>query len=92
MSRYEIRHEDKGLAFGNDSVCGEFLMIWKRPDDPVQRTAQDTFGPDSEEVLVDEDTILTHLTREKYLALLSEHGFSEEELAQEYEKRNGVWV
>jgi hypothetical protein len=31
MSRYEVIHEDKGLAFGKDHACGEFLMIWKRP-------------------------------------------------------------
>ena len=30
MSRLEVLHDDKGLAFGKDHVCGDFLMIWKR--------------------------------------------------------------
>lgn len=84
MSRFQVMHQDKGLAFGDDHACGEFLMIWIRPTDPSERDAQDIFGPDPEEVIVDEDTVLTGLTREKYLALLAEHGFSEEELASVY--------
>lgn len=84
MSRFEVRHQDKGLAFGNDHACGEFLMIWKRPTDEKERQSQDAFGPDPEEVIVDEDTLFTGFTRERYLALLAEHGFTEGELADVY--------
>ncbi len=82
MSRYTVLHEDKGLAFGSDHACGEFLMIWVRPNDPDVRKEQDNFGPDPEEVIIDEDTMFTGLTREKYLSILKEHGFNESELEQ----------
>ena len=73
--RYEIYKNGKGLAFGNDHACGEFLQIWKLPGQPE---------PDN--ILVDEDARLTGLTREKYMSLLKKHGFTEEDLAEEYEK------
>jgi len=82
MSRYEVIHDDKGLAFGNDHACGEFLMIWKRPAKGSKaRRLQDQFGADSEDMLVDVDTMFDkEFTRPKMEALISEHGFRLEEL------------
>jgi hypothetical protein len=81
MSRYEVIHEDKGLAFGSDHACGEFLMIWKRPKNPKKRTAQDKFGPDPEEILVDKDTHFNpDFNRDAMVKLITEHGFALHEL------------
>ena len=77
MSRYEIYHDDKGLSFGHDHVCGEYLQIWLRPDDPGERKLQDKFGPD--ELIVDEDN-MTGFTKDKMLELLEKHGFELSEL------------
>jgi len=73
MSRFEIRHKDKGLAFGNDNAMGEFLQIWdlKKGTDP-----------DDDCILVDEDN-MTGFTREKLLAHLEQHGFTLAELEAE---------
>jgi hypothetical protein len=89
MSRYEVKHEDKGLAFGKDHACGEFLMIWKRPEDPKERKDQDVFGPDPDEILVDKDTMFDKdFTRAEMLRLITEHGFHLGELqaAEELEE------
>jgi len=82
MSRYEIYHEDKGLAFGSDHACGEYLQIWLIPVDSEERKLQKQFGPDSEEMLVDEDKF-TGFDRDKMLALIKEHGFDLSELESE---------
>lgn len=71
--RIEVRHktEKKSLAFGTDRATGAFLQIWdttKYPD------------PDDENLLVDEDEVMTGLTKEKFLALVEKHGFTEAEL------------
>jgi len=75
MSRYEIYHEDKALAFGTDHACGEYLQIW---------TLDKGRMPDVKNIIVDEDTVLTGMSRGKMLALLKEHGFTEDEMAQKY--------
>jgi len=81
MSRYQILHEDKGLAFGNDHACGEFLQIWKRPDNPKDRSEQDQFGPNPEEMLVDLDTRFDKdFTKDKMLEIITLHGFRLDEL------------
>lgn len=81
MSRYEVIHTDKGLAFGSDHACGEFLMIWMRQKDPESRHLQDQFGTDANDVIVDEDTAFNpDFNREKMLRLITEHGFRVEEL------------
>ena len=83
MSRYEVKHEDKGLAFGNDHACGEFLMIWQRPTDPKERNAQDQYGPDPEEVIVDLDTKFhPKFDRGMMVRLISKHGFDLSELEE----------
>lgn len=84
MARYEIYHDDKGLSFGHDHVCGEYLQIWTRPDDPGERKQQDEFGPD--ELVVDEDN-MTVFTRERMLELIKEHGFELSELKAKAEGR-----
>lgn len=75
MSRYEIYHKDKALAFGSDHACGEYLQIWDITKDRM---------PDDENILVDEDTKLTGLTQEKMLALVEDHGFTQNELERAY--------
>lgn len=79
MSRFEIFKNGKGLAFGNDFYCGDYLQIWD---------ATKTKMPDSENILVDEDK-LTGLTRPKMLKLLEEYGFTEKELEQAYIRGSG---
>ncbi len=79
--RYEVLHEDKGLAFGHDHACGEFLMIWSRPTDPKEREMQHQFGPNPEEILVDVDTLFNKtFERDEMLRLIGLHGFSLSEL------------
>jgi hypothetical protein len=73
MSRFEIHHEKKSLAFGNDHACGEYLMIW---DTSQYRE------PDGDNVLVDEDTRFTGLTKERMEQLVQEHGFKIDELIE----------
>lgn len=75
--RYEIYHKEdkKALAFGRDHAVGDFLQIW---------STSESREPDSDNILVDEDT-LSGLTRERMLELLAEHGFDESELAEAYE-------
>ena len=86
MSRYEVLHKDKGLAFGHDHPCGEFLMIWQRPTDSKERELQDKFGPDPEEMLVDVDTMFNKdFNRDKMIELIIEHNFTINELKQAYE-------
>lgn len=76
MSRYEVLHNDKGLSFGYDNSCGEFLMIWIRPADMKERKMQDQFGPNPEEMLVDLDTKFDkHFNRDEMLKLIDLHGF-----------------
>ena len=75
MSRYEVYHKDKGLAFGSDHACGVYLQIWQRPDSPNERSLQDRVGPNPEDMLVDEDT-LTGLTSDKKLEIIEQHGFT----------------
>ncbi len=83
MSRYEVYHEDKVLAFGKDRACGEFLMIWTRAKDEVKRRLQDEFGPDPEDILVDKDQKFNkdfdHFERK---LLIKEHGFVLEEMKE----------
>lgn len=79
MARYELYHDDKGLSFGYDHVCGEYLQIWTRPEEPEERKLQDQFGPDPHEVIVDEDN-MTGFTKERMLELIEEHGFELSEL------------
>jgi len=69
-TRYEIYHKDKGLAFGNDHACGEFLQIWD-----LSKGKQ----PDVDNILVDEDRF-TGFNPPKMLKLLKEHGFALDEL------------
>lgn len=76
MSRFEVYHKDKALAFGNDHACGEYIQIW---DITKQRE------PDDTNVLVDEDTRLTGLTKDRMMKLIQEHGFAEHELKKAYE-------
>ena len=71
MSRHEIYHNDKGLAFGRDHACGEYLQIWDLSKGRC---------PDVDNILVDEDTVLTGLTQDKMLSLVEEHGFEQHEL------------
>jgi len=87
MSRYEILHEDYGLAFGEDHAVGEFLMIWCRPQDPDKRKAQDTFGVDPYEVLVDRDTMFDKtFNNDELLKELDKYGFDISELQAVYNK------
>ena len=79
MSRYTIEHDDKVLAFGYDHVCGEYLQIWQRPAGLDERKLQDQFGPDPDEVLVNEDSS-TGYTRNRMLGLIAKHGFTLYEL------------
>ena len=72
MSRFEIYHEKKALAFGNDHACGEYLMIWD--------LTKGYREPDPDNILVDEDTKLTGFTKDKMLKLIAEHGFEIGEL------------
>lgn len=90
MSRYFIEHEDKILVFGFDHACGEYLQIWQRPDDLGERDLQNKFGPDPDEVLVDED-ILTGYTRNRMLGLIAKHGFTLYELEKEVTKED-KWI
>lgn len=79
MSRFEIHHNDKAIAFGEDRTgCGLFLQIWNRP---AINITQDFFNPD--ELIVDTD-MLTDKTfdPEKLLKLAEEHGFRASELHQ----------
>jgi hypothetical protein len=78
--RIEVLHEDKGLAFGKDNACGDFLQIWIRPANPEERKTQDQFGP--EDLIVDEDTVFTCLTGEIMEKIVVEHGFTMEELEE----------
>lgn len=72
MSRYEVHHEDKALAFGNDHACGEYLMIWDLSKGSM---------PEPENILVDEDRF-TGLTRDKMEKLVKKHGFNLQELKE----------
>jgi len=76
--RYEIFKNGKGLAFGKDHACGDFIQIWDASKSTI---------PDVDNVLVDEDVLLTGLTRERMMELLKEHGFTEEDLAKEHDKQ-----
>lgn len=82
MTRHEIKHEDKVLVFGNDDFCGEYLQIWQRPADPKGRSMQDKFGPDPDEMLVNEDKH-TGFNHDKMIELIAEHGFELPELEEE---------
>ena len=83
MSRFEVLHEDKGLAFGNDHACGEFLMIWTRSKEGKKRQQQDIFGPDADDILVDKDVLFDPgFNREEMGRLIKEHGFEIEELME----------
>lgn len=79
--RYEIYHTTKAIAFGIDYACGEFLQIWD-----ITKYRE----PDVDNILVDEDVKLTGLTRDRVLKILSEHGFTEEEMDEEYSKDGGL--
>lgn len=87
--RYTVLHDDKGLSFGQDHACGEFLQVWTRPQDEVDRGKQDQYGPDPDEMLVDEDAKFTGFTRERMMRLLEDHGFTVEELMNEAQKNMG---
>jgi len=80
-TRYEIYKGNKGLAFGNDHACGEFLQIWDTSDHTQ---------PDTDNILVDEDTQLTGLTRTRMIDLLEQHGFTEEDLAIAYNRKESL--
>jgi hypothetical protein len=80
MSRYEVIHIDKGLAFGSDRACGEFLMIWKRPTDPKERNNPISEMPGPDNVIVDLDKLDPTFDRDMMLRLISEHGFTLSEL------------
>ncbi len=75
--RYEIYHDDKGLAFGWDHAVGEFLQIWD-----LSKGGQ----PDADNILVDEDSF-TGFDRDKMLKLIELHGFTLKELENEFNKR-----
>lgn len=77
MSRYEVYHEDKALAFGNDHSCGEYLQIWDLSKGSM---------PDPDNILVDEDRF-TGFTRNKMLELIEKHGFSLHELKEAKEPK-----
>ena len=70
MSRYEIIHKDRGLAFGYDHALGEYLQIWDETKG---------HGPDVDNILVDEDN-QTGFTRDKMLRIIDAHGFKLSEL------------
>ena len=81
MSRYEVIHDDKGLAFGNDHACGEFLMIWLRPADLAKRSMQEEFGPDLNEIIIDKDMLFDKdFNQAKMTKLIKLHGFKLSEL------------
>jgi len=75
ICRFEIYHKEKALAFGSDHVCGEYLQIWDITEDRM---------PDEDNILVDEDTKITGMTRDKMMKLIREHGFTEKELEKAY--------
>lgn len=92
MSRYEVLHEDKGLAFGDDRACGEFLQIWHRSKNSVQRRVQDQYGPNPEDMIVDVDTMTDEkLSEEGMKRLLHEHGFEMSELEDAYNRGSRHW-
>ncbi len=79
--RHEVIHDNKGLAFGNDHACGEFLQIWRRPTNPKERKEQDMYGPDDEDMLVNKDTLFDKdFNRREMLRLIELHGFKSYEL------------
>lgn len=87
MSRYTVLHQDKGLAFGRDHSCGEFLIIWQRPNDPKERTLQDSFGPNPSEILVDLDTRFNvEFDRTLMECIIQKHGFDIGELEEVYKE------
>jgi hypothetical protein len=90
MSRFEIYHEDKGLAFGYDHACGEYLQIWRIPEDPEDQKLQWQFGPDPDEMLVNEDRF-TNFNRDKMELLIKEHGFDLSELEAESMENPSLW-
>lgn len=67
--RYTILHQDKGLAFGYDAVCGEFLRIWE------------IANPNKLLVDLDSSFFVESFSKNKILELLKEHGFTEDELS-----------
>ena len=75
MSRYEIYHKDKGLAFGEDEVFGEWVQIWERPIKKHQRDLQDSYGAKPEDMLVDEANI-DGLTYSKLVKYATTYGFT----------------
>ena len=81
MSRYEIHHENKSLAFGNDHACGEYIMIWD-----TSKYSE----PDSDNILVSEDVLFTNLTQERMIKLIEKHGFTKEEITEARGRDCGV--
>jgi len=93
MSRHEVIHKDKGLAYGKDHACGEFLMIWKRPIDLEERKNQDKFGPDPEEIIVDKDTMFhKDFNKNEMIRLIELHGFELQELEDAYNKAQEIQI
>ncbi len=76
MSRYQVLHDEKGMAFGKDA-CGLFLQIWHRAKGPLRRKVQDAVGPENEALLVNKkEKIHSDFTEEEMLRLISHHGFT----------------
>ena len=76
MSRYQVLHDEKGMAFGKDA-CGLFLQIWQRAKGPLRRKLQDTVGPENETLLVNKkEKIHSDLTEEEMVRLITHHGFT----------------
>lgn len=71
VSRYEIYKGTRGLAFGTDHACGDYIQIW---DTSMYRE------PDDDNIIIDEDQKLTGLTKERFLSIIKEHGFTEEDI------------
>lgn len=93
MSRYEIIHKDKGLAFGHDRACGEFLMIWRIPENKIEREKQKAGGAEPEDVLVDMDTKFNKdFNKAKMLELIKIHGFDVSELQKVKERGLNKWL
>lgn len=79
MSRHEIWHTDKGIAFGHDHIFGLFLQLWHIPEDPDERKLQRQFGADPDEIIVDMDEQRKD-TMDEMIKVAVSHGFSEAEV------------
>jgi hypothetical protein len=84
MSRFEKSNSTHGLAYGIDHACGLFVMVWKIPEDEHDRKGLEQFGPDSDDIVVDKDTLFSNLTIEELIDISRQYnlGLTEEELGR----------